>query len=311
MMHDFTIFAGTATPDLALAIAHALGVELGACICERFPDSEVSVRLLERVRRKEVFIVQSTSPPVDEHLIELLALADACRRAAAARITAVIPYFGYGRADKRNGHREPITASMVADLLQAVGVNQVLTLDLHTPQIEGFFRIPVDSLTAVPTLTEALHKRLPPWAMVVSPDAGRVQMATQYAQRLDTSVVVLHKRRESGTETTVTRVVGDVRDRPCLIMDDMISTGGTMAKAIEALLAAGARPEIIVAATHGLLVKDALHKLSHETVQEVFVTDTVPSSHKDWPKLHVVSVAPLIAAAIQRFMADGSISDLF
>ncbi len=311
MIRNFTIFAGTATPDLALAIAHALGMELGACVCERFPDSEVSVHLLEGVRRKEVFLVQSTSPPVDEHLMELLALADACRRAAAARITAVIPYFGYARADKRNGRREPITASMVADLLQAVGVNQVLTLDLHTPQIEGFFRIPVDSLTAVPTLTEALHKRLPPWAVVVSPDAGRVQMATQYAQRLDTSVVILHKRRESGTETTVTRVVGDVRDRPCLIIDDMISTGGTIAKAIEALLAAGARPEITLAATHGLLVKGALDKLSHEAVQEIFITDTIPSNHKDWPKLQVVSVAPLIATAIQRFMTDGSISDLF
>ena len=311
MIRDFTIFAGTATPDLALAIAHALGVELGACVCERFPDSEVSVRLLEKVRRKEVFIVQSTSPPVDEHLMELLALVDACRRAAAARITAVIPYFGYARADKRNGRREPITASLVAELLQAVGVHQVLTLDLHTPQIEGFFRIPVDSLTAVPTLTKALQKRLPPGVVVVSPDTGRVQMATQYAQRLDTSVVVLHKRRASGTETEVTRVVGDVQGRPCLIIDDMISTGGTMAKGIEALLAAGARPEIIVAATHGLWVKDALRKLSHEAVQAVFVTDTIPSNHKDWPKLQVVSVAPLIAAAIQRFMTDGSISDLF
>jgi ribose-phosphate pyrophosphokinase len=311
MTHDFTIFAGTATPDLALAIAQALGVELGACVCERFPDTEVSVRLLEKVRRKEVFIVQSTSPPVDEHLMELLVLADACRRAAAARITAVIPYFGYARADKRNGRREPITASMVAELLQAVGVHQVLTLDLHTPQIEGFFRIPVDSLTAVPTLTEALQQRLPPGVVVVSPDTGRVQMATQYAQRLDTSVVVLHKRRASGTETAVTRVVGDVQDRPCLIIDDMISTGGTMAKGIEALLAAGARPEIIIAATHGLLVKDALHKLSHEVVQAVLVTDTIPPSHKDWPKLQVVTVGPLIAAAIQRFMTDGSISDLF
>ncbi|MGA7954165.1 MAG: ribose-phosphate pyrophosphokinase [Gloeobacterales cyanobacterium] len=311
MTHDFIIFAGTATPDLALAIAQALGVELGTCVCERFPDTEVSVRLLEKVRRKEVFIVQSTSPPVDEHLMELLVLVDACRRAAAARITAVIPYFGYARADKRNGRREPITASMVAELLQAVGVHQVLTLDLHTPQIEGFFRIPVDSLTAVPTLTEALQKRLPTGVVVVSPDTGRVQMATQYAQRLDTSVVVLHKRRASGTETAVTRVVGDVQDRPCLIIDDMISTGGTMAKGIEALLAAGARPEIIIAATHGLLVKDALHKLSHEAVQAVLVTDTIPPSHKDWPKLQVVSVAPLIAAAIQRFMTDGSISDLF
>lgn len=187
----------------------------------------------------------------------------------------------------------------------------MVTFDLHAPQIEGFFRIPVDSLTAVPTLCEALRNRLPPDVVVVSPDTGRVQMATQYAQRLDTSVVVLHKQRRSGTETEVTRIVGEVGDRSCLIIDDMISTGGTLARSIEALLNAGARPDITIASTHGLFIAGARAKLSHQSIRAIFVTDTVATPETDWQQLQVVSIAPLIAKAIQRFLSDGSISDLF
>ena len=233
------------------------------------------MRIDEPVRGREVFLVQPTAPPVNDHLVELLAFADACRRSAAARITAVVPYFGYARADKRHGRREPITASLVARLMQAAGIDHIVTLDLHAEQIEGFFHIPVDSLTAVPTLCQALRGRLPDGVVVVSPDAGRVAMATDYAHRLGCPVAILHKRRTSGTETVVTHVVGDVRDRPCLIIDDMISTGGTIARAVEALLAAGARPEIIVAASHGLFVGEARARLGHEVIQEVFVTDSV------------------------------------
>lgn len=304
------IFAGTANPDLARSIARELGVPLGACQVERFPDGETSVRLDEPVRGREVFVVQPTAPPVNDHLFELLAFADACRRASAARTTAVVPYFGYARSDKRDGRRVPVTASMVADLLQAVGIGHVVTVDVHTPQLEGFFRVPVDSLTAVPALAEAVRVHLPAETVVVAPDAGRMQMATEFAQRLKTSVVVMHKRRESGTETKVTHLVGDVRDRACLLIDDMISTGGTMAKSIEALLKAGARPEITVAATHGLLLEGARAHLAHESVRAVFVTDTVPVLIKDWPQLRVVSVAPLIAAAVRKFMNDGSLSAL-
>ena len=188
--------------------------------------------------------MQPTSPPVNEHLVELLALVDACRRASAAQITAIVPYFGYARSDKRHGRREPITASMVALLLQAVGVEHVVTIDLHAPQIEGFFHIPVDSLTAVPMLADALLGRLPDGIVIAAPDANAVRLASRYAHRLKTSVIVLHKQRESGTETKVTHPVGDVRDRPCLIVDDMISTGGTIAEAIEALLESGARPRV-------------------------------------------------------------------
>ena len=309
-MDNFILFSGTANPGLAKAIAQELDVPLGASVTEQFPDGELVVRLLESVRQKAVFIVQSTSPPVNDRLVELMAFADACRRAAAERITAIVPYFGYARADKRHGRREPITASMVAEVLEAVGIDRVVTLDLHAPQIEGFFRIPVDSLTAVPTLGEALRDRLPQDVVVVSPDTGRVEMATQYAQRLGSSVIVLHKQRKSGTETEVTRIVGDVRDRACLIVDDMISTGGTLARSIEALLSAGARPDITIAATHGLFVAGARAKLSHESVRAIFVTDTVATQETDWPQLQVVSIAPLIAKAIQRFKANESIGDL-
>jgi ribose-phosphate pyrophosphokinase len=311
MADDFLIFGGSANPQLAAAIARNMGVRLGGCAVERFPDGELSVQLHESVRRKEVFIVQPTSPPVNDHLIELLAFADACRRAAAAHLTAIVPYFGYARADKRHGRREPITASMVAHLFRAVSIDHVVTVDLHAPQIEGFFHAAVDSLTAVPTLDAALREWLPPEIVIVSPDAGRIRMATQYAQRLHAPLAVLHKRRESGTETTVTHLVGDVRDRPCLIVDDMISTGGTTAESVTTLLAAGARSEITVAATHGLLLEGARDKLTHPAVRAVFVTDTVALQGKEWPFLRISSVAPLIAGAIRRFLADGSLSDLF
>jgi len=310
MTGEFVIFAGTANPDLARAVARELGVRLGACAVERFPDGEVSVRLEESVRGREVFVVQPTSPPVNEHLVELLAFADACRRASAARTTAVVPYFGYARADKRHGRREPITASVVADLFEAVGIAHVLTVDVHAPQIEGFFRIPMDSLTAVPALCEALGGRLHGGAVVVSPDAGRVSMAAEYAHRLKTSVAVLHKRRESGTETVVTRLAGDVRGRACLIIDDMISTGGTIAESVGALLEAGAGDEIVVAATHGLLVAGAREKLKQGGVREVFVTDTVRVAADERAGLRVVSVAPLIAAAVRRSLSGGSLADL-
>jgi ribose-phosphate pyrophosphokinase len=311
MTDDFIIFSGTANPELAAAIARHLGVRLGSCNIERFPDGELTVRLDEPVRRKEVFIIQPTAPPVNDHLMELLAFADACRRASAAHVTAIVPYFGYARADKRHGRREPVTASMVAELFRAVAIDHVVTVDLHAPQIEGFFHTPVDSLTAVPTLCDALAEHLTSGTVVVSPDTGRVPMATEYAHRLGASVVVLHKQRESGTKTKVTHVVGDVRDRACLIVDDMISTGGTILESVEALLKVGARPEVMVAATHGLLLDGAVDKLSHEAMREVFVTDTVSMAGKGWPQLRVVSVGPLIAKAIRRFTADGSLSDLF
>jgi ribose-phosphate pyrophosphokinase len=317
MSTAFTILAGTANPPLASAIAGELGVTVGTCAIDKFPDGEVAIQLNESVRRKEVFLVQPTSPPVNDHLVELLALADACRRAAAARVTAIIPYFGYGRADKRQGRSEPITGRVVADLLQSVGIAHVITVDLHTPQIEGFFAIPVDAPTAVPTLCHALRDRLPSDAVVVAPDVGRMQVATEYAQCLGLAVIILHKRRESGSETKVTRVIGDASDRACLIVDDMITTGDTVAQSIKALLGAGARPEFIVAATHGLFGAGARETLDRANVRDVFVTDTVsqsfgqgaatpPIGAERWEKLHVVSIAPVIAETLSGLLTGNS-----
>jgi ribose-phosphate pyrophosphokinase len=311
VMSVYTIFAGSASPTLAATIARALGLQVGACAVDRYPDGDFAVQLLESVRRKEVFIVQSTSPPVNEHLMELLALADACRRAGASRITAIVPFFGYGRADKRDGKREPIMARVVADLLQVVGISHIVTVDPHSPQIEGFFHAPVDSLSAVPTLCRAVRDRAPDKLVVVSPDVGRMNMATRYAEEcLGASLAVLHKQRVSVSETKVTHVVGDVSGRACLNVDDMISTGGTVSESIRALLTAGGRPEIIVAATHGLFVLDARKRLSHPAVREVFVTDTLSQTEKDWPQLSVISIAPLIAGAVKRSFANGSLGNL-
>ena len=301
---DFTILSGTANPRLSSAIAAELGTKAGECGISRFPDGEVSIQLRAPVRRRQVFLVQPTSPPVDQHLIELLALADACRRASAERITAVVPYFGYSRSDKRHGRHEPITASMVADLMQAVGIQHVLAVDVHAPQIEGFFRIPMDSLSGVGILCEAVAKDLAQGTVVVSPDAGRVKTATEYAQQLGAPVIILHKHRKSGTETAVTHVVGDVRDRPCLIIDDMISTGGTIADSIQALLDMGARADITVAATHGLLLEGAQERLSHAAIRRVFVTDTIDNGPRSWSNLRVVSIASLLADAIRRSMCE-------
>jgi ribose-phosphate pyrophosphokinase len=304
LAEEFCIFCGNANGRLAEAVARAVGVRLGAATVERFPDGEISVEVGETVRRKDVYIIQSTAPPVNDHLMELLAFADACRRASAAHIVAVIPYFGYARSDKRHGGREPISARLVADLLEAAGIDHIITFDLHASQIEGFFHIPVDSLSAVPVLCDAVGRQLPAGTVVVSPDAGRLRMATEYAQRLNTSVILLHKTRETGTETRVTHLVGDVRGRACLVIDDMISTGGTIEESLEVLLGAGAQPRIFVAATHGPLLKGAQAKLTTESVADVFVTDTIQQAFEDWPRLHVVSVATLIAEAVQRMTSE-------
>ena len=300
MAHEFSVFCGNASRTLAAAVSRAVGVQLGAATVERFPDGEVSIDIRESVRDKDVFIIQSTAPPVNDHLMELLAFADGCRRASAARIVAVVPYFGYARSDKRHGRREPIGARLVADLLETSGIDHLITIDLHSSQIEGFFHVPVDSLSAVCALADAVKPVLPPGTVVVSPDVGRLKMATLYAQRLKTSVVLLHKTRETGTKTHVTHLVGDVRDRPCLVVDDMISTGGMILEAVERVLQEGAQPGIFVAATHGLLLTGARAKLSSDSVTSVFITDSVEKPVERWPAVHTVSVAPLIAETIQR-----------
>jgi ribose-phosphate pyrophosphokinase len=307
---DFVLFGGTANPGLAEAVARELGVAPGRARVERFPDGELSVTLLDSVRRKDVYVVQPTSPPVNDHLMELLAFADVCRRAAAARVTAVVPYFGYARADRRDCRREPITASMVAALMQTAGIHHVLSVDLHTPQVEGFFQVPVDALSAVGEIARSLAGTLPPDLTVVSPDAGRVRMATDYARLLGAPVAIIIKRRESGVQTEVTHLVGEVRGRACLIVDDMISSGGTLVSSIRALRQAGAR-DFRVVATHGLLVGDACERLEAEGVREVVVTDTVAVPCRDWPRLRVVSLAPMLGEVIRRMVSRESISEMF
>jgi ribose-phosphate pyrophosphokinase len=304
MAEGFAIICGNANRALAASIASAAGVALGDALVERFPDGEVSVDIRESVRDKDVFIIQSTAPPVNDHLMELLAMVDACRRASAARIFAVIPYFGYARSDKRHGRREPISARLVADLLQTAGTDHVITIDLHASQIEGFFRIPVESLTAVSILCDALKRRLPSDTVVVSPDAGRLKMATDYAQNLNTSVVLLHKTRDTGADAHVTHLVGDVRGRPCLVVDDMISTGGTIVEAVNKLVDMGARPDIAVAATHGLLVSGAQARLTAVPIGDVFVTDSIEQRTEGWTRLHAVSVGPPLADAIRRLASS-------
>jgi ribose-phosphate pyrophosphokinase len=299
MSRPFALFSGSANLPLAEAVARHLAVPLGRSQVTRFPDGETFVEVLEPVRGKDAIIVQPTSPPVNDHLMELLAFADACRRAGAHHVTAVVPYFGYSRSDKRQGRREPIMASVVAALLQTVGVDHLITVDPHAAQIEGFFHVAVDSLTAVPALHAALHGHLPADTVVVSPDAGRVGMATAYAQLLQTSLVVLHKERLSGTETAVTRVVGDVSGRACLVVDDIVSTGSTIAHAIGALLAAGARPEFTVAATHAVLGDAAHANLAHPALRHFYATDSIATDGRAWPSLTTVTIAPLLASVIR------------
>jgi ribose-phosphate pyrophosphokinase len=295
------LFSGSANPALAAAIARELGVTPGRCTLERFPDGESSVRLDDGVCGRDVVLVQPTAPPVNDHLVELLALADACRRGVAARITAVVPYYGYSRSDKRHLSLEPIMGRVVADVLQSVGIGHVLTMDLHTPQIEGFFRVPVESLTAMQSLCTAMRPRLPRDVVVVAPDAGRALLAAKYAECLGAPVVVLHKRRASG-EVEMVRVVGEVEGKACLLVDDMISTGGTLEQAIRVLLDKGAQPNITIAATHGLFIGPARERLRHPAVQSIYVTDTIVQARAADARVHVVSVAAVFAAALARFL---------
>jgi ribose-phosphate pyrophosphokinase len=299
---DAAIIGGTANIGLARAVAEQLGLPLANATAERHPDGEVHVLLRESVRRRTVVIVQPTSPPVDEHLAELLAYVDAARRAAAARIVAVVPYFGYARSDRRRGRRGPIMASLVANLLETAGVDHLLTVDLHSAQVEGFFARPVDALTAVPVLQSLLSGHVEPQTVVVSPDLGRIAMAAGIAESLGLSTAILQKHREDGLATSVVGLIGDVRDRPCLLVDDILATGGTIVRAIDALTRAGARPSTRVAVVHALLVGEAADRLARAGVREIVTTDTVCLPRIEQPRLRVGSVAPLVGSALARLL---------
>jgi len=303
------LFCGNANRPLAEAVAKALGIQLGEATVERFPDGEVRVRLLESIRGDDVYLIQSTAPPVNDHLMELLVLADAVRRSSAGRINAVIPYFGYARQDKQTQGREPITARLVAGLLEHVGIHRVITVDLHAPQIQGFFYQPVDELSAVRLFAEYLEtQRLTDNAVVVSPDSGRAEQARRLSERLNLPLAILAKRRTGPRETQVSYVIGDVAGKRPLVIDDIISTGGTIRRGVEALVAAGAAPEVVVMASHAVLVGNARENLAHPAIREVIFTDTIALN----PALGytILPTAPLLAQAIRRVHTNQSVSVL-
>ncbi len=308
---DPKVFSGSGELALAGAIAGHLGLQLGQRELERFPDGECHVRVLESVRGHDVYIVASTGPPVEANLMEILLLADACRRGGAARLTAVIPYLGYARQDRRASGREPVGARVVADLLRAAGLDRVVAVDLHSPALEGFFSLPLEHLTAVPLLAESLrHSGVGVSGVVVAPDLGAARLADRYARLLDLPVAIVHKTRVSGREVSVHGVSGNVEGRQPLIVDDMISTGGTIEAASRALAAAGSLPAAAVAATHGLFVSGAEERLAAVGARRVIVTDSVAAPPGLRLKLEVVSVAPMLARAIQHLHEDRSLADL-
>jgi ribose-phosphate pyrophosphokinase len=308
---SLTLFAGSANPSLAEAIAEKLALRLGGVLLQRFPDGELHIEIQETVRGHDVYLIQPTSPPVAAHLLELLLLADACRRAGAVRLTAVVPYFGYARQDRRASGREPVGARLIADLLQASGVQRVIAVDLHTTALEGFFPMPVEHLSAVSLLTEAVRSRVPPHAVIVTPDLGAVKLAERYARFLHLPLAIVHKTRLSGEEVRAQRVVGDVRGCVPIVVDDMISTAGTIQAAVQALLAAGCVAEdLTVVASHGLFVGPAAERLHAVPIHRLLVTDSVARPARELFALQVVSLGSLLAEAITRLHNNQSLSDL-
>lgn len=314
IMEPPVIIAGSASRHLAQRIAERggftqIGVEL-----TRFPDSEMHVRLAESVRGHDAFVIQSTSAPVNENLVELLIILDTLNRASAGRITAIMPYYGYARQDRKSTGREPITAKLVANLISAAGANRVLAIDLHSPAIQGFFDIGMDHPTAIPLLANALRGKIPQDSVIVSPDTGGVKRADFFANLLNLPIAILHKRRADGENVEIAAVIGDVRGRTPIIVDDIIATGGTLLEAVETLLRAGARPDVRVVATHGVFAGSAAQKLDHPAITQIVVTDSIetPEGLIDaLPTLEVVSIDKLLGDAIYRLHNGLSLSALF
>jgi ribose-phosphate pyrophosphokinase len=306
------LFSGSAHPALAKEIAEHLGVPLGTARLHRFPDSEVSFQIDENIRGTDVFIVQPTSTPVDEHLVELCVMIDAFRRSSASRITAVLPYYGYARQDRKDKPRVPISAKLVANLLSAAGTNRVLTMDLHKAQIQGFFDIPVDHLFAAPVIIDYLARQNFGPVTIVSPDAGGAERARAYAKRLDAELAIIDKRRSEDGAAEVMNVVGDVGGRICVIADDIIDTAGTIQKAAQALRESGAT-RVLASAVHGVLSGPALKRIDASPVDRLVVTNTIPieGARAASEKVVVLSVARLLAQAIRSIHEETSVSKLF
>ncbi len=311
-MDKLKIFSGNANLTLAREICGHLAVPLGNASVRSFSDGEIMVEIGENVRGRDAFIIQSTSNPANHNLMELLVMADALKRASAARITAVIPYFGYARQDRKVAPRTPITSKLVADLVATAGVNRVLTVDLHAGQIQGFFNIPVDHLFAAPVLLEDINKRIKGRVVVVSPDAGGTERARAFAKRLNAGLAIIDKRRSAPNVSEVMHIIGEVEGETCIIVDDMIDTAGTLCNAARALKEQGAK-EVYAYATHPVLSGPALERISESCLTEVVVTNTIPAAEKisQCSKLRSLSVAELLAEAIRRIYSDESVSSLF
>lgn len=313
-MQDMKIFAGNGTPDLAEKIANQLFTKLGDATVGRFSDGEIQIQINENVRGGDIFIIQSTCAPTNDNLMELIVMIDAMKRASAGRITAVIPYFGYARQDRRlRSARVPITAKVVADLLSSVGVDRVLTVDLHAEQIQGFFDIPVDNCFGSPILVKDMLNHNFENPVVVSPDIGGVVRARAIAKLLDDrDIAIIDKRRPRPNVSEVMHLIGDVENRDCIIVDDMIDTGGTLCKASDALKARGAK-RVFAYATHPVLSGLACKNIAESSIDEIIVTDSIPLSEeiKETGKVRVLTLAPMLAEAIRRISNEESISAMF
>ncbi|HXG01291.1 MAG TPA: ribose-phosphate pyrophosphokinase [Bacteroidota bacterium] len=308
MSSELKVFSGRSNRPLAEKIAAALGKPLGSCEIKDFSDGEMWVKYTENIRGSDVYIVQSTNPPA-ENLLELLIMIDAARRASARKVVAVIPYFGYARQDRKDQPRVSITAKLVANLITTAGAERVITMDLHAPQIQGFFDIPVDHLYSSAVLVRYFKEHPIPRLSVASPDVGGIKMARAYAKRLEADLVVIDKRRPKQNETEVMNIIGEVRGRNILVVDDLVDTAGTLVNAVKALQNAGAQ-DVYAAATHPVLSGSAVERINGSNLKEIVVTDTLPMKNSS-PKIHVESIAQLFAEAIKRSYKHQSISSLF
>jgi len=311
-MHSLVLFAGNSNPELAQDICRHIGIKLGDAQVTTFSDGETRVEIMENVRGRDVFILQSTCVPVNDHLVELLLMIDAFKRSSVQRITAVIPYYGYARQDKKVAPRVPISAKLVADLITASGANRVITMDLHAGQIQGFFSIPVDNLFAAPVLLEYIKENLKNDTVIVSPDAGGVERARAFAKRLDTQLAIIDKRRMAPNLAQAMNVVGDVKARTTVILDDMVDTAGTLIQAAAALKEHGAL-EVHACCAHAVLSGPAVKRISDSEIQTLVVTNTIPLGEKakGCEKIRVLSVSKLLAEAIHRCHTGSSVSSLF
>ena len=308
------LLAGRSHPELAQQVADELGIELSPTLAYDFANGEIFIRFQESVRGADAFVMQSHTTPINKWIMEQLIMIDALKRASAKRITVIIPFYGYSRQDKKHRGREPISARLIADLFKTAGADRLMTVDLHTSQIQGFFDGPVDHLFALPSLAHHVATNLPKDKItVVSPDAGRVRVAERWTDVLGAPLAIIHKRRDPDVpnHVRVFEVVGDVKDRVCILVDDMIDTGGTIVKAAETLFDQGAA-DVIVAATHGILSDPAKERLQESRISEVVVTDTLPIPEENrFEKLTVLSIAPILAQAINEVFTDGSVTSMF